>query len=48
MALTGLLIERGGTAGATELLDDLSGNLCRCTGYSAIVRAVRSVAGEPR
>jgi carbon-monoxide dehydrogenase small subunit len=25
----------------------LSGNLCRCTGYDGIVRAVRSVAARP-
>jgi carbon-monoxide dehydrogenase small subunit len=48
MAVTGLLTERGGGADAEELLDDLSGNLCRCTGYAAIVRAVRSVAEAPR
>jgi len=47
MALTGLLTERGGRASAGELLEDLSGNLCRCTGYTAIVRAVRSVAEGP-
>ena len=28
-----------------EIRIALSGNLCRCTGYDAIVRAVRSVAG---
>lgn len=27
-----------------EILDGLSGNLCRCTGYQGIVHAVRSVA----
>jgi aerobic-type carbon monoxide dehydrogenase small subunit (CoxS/CutS family) len=48
MAITGMLTERGGAATSTELLDDLSGNLCRCTGYAAIVRAVRAVSEAPR
>jgi aerobic-type carbon monoxide dehydrogenase small subunit (CoxS/CutS family) len=39
MALAGLLKERGRAAPLTELLEDLGGNLCRCTGYSTIVRA---------
>jgi carbon-monoxide dehydrogenase small subunit len=29
-----------------ELIEILSSNLCRCTGYQNIVKAVRSVAGE--
>ncbi len=40
MALTGLLNERGTAAPLDELLDGLQGNLCRCTGYAAIVRAI--------
>ena len=28
-----------------EIREFLAGNLCRCTGYAAIVAAVRSVAG---
>jgi aerobic carbon-monoxide dehydrogenase small subunit len=48
MALTGLLTERDARADATELLEDLAGNLCRCTGYAAIVRAARSLAEAPR
>ncbi|HTP54473.1 MAG TPA: (2Fe-2S)-binding protein [Thermoplasmata archaeon] len=39
MALTGLLKERGSAVPADALLDDLGGNLCRCTGYVAIARA---------
>jgi aerobic carbon-monoxide dehydrogenase small subunit len=35
----------------TEIRDGLAGNLCRCTGYQGIVRAVRqaadATAGEP-
>ncbi len=42
MALTGLLREGGSSIPLGELLEDLGGNLCRCTGYAAIVRAVRS------
>ncbi|MGB6501768.1 MAG: (2Fe-2S)-binding protein [Thermoplasmata archaeon] len=40
MAVTGLLKERGRSIPVEELLTDLGGNLCRCTGYSAIARAV--------
>jgi len=31
-----------------ELLDVLSSNLCRCTGYQNIIKAVRSTAAEMR
>jgi carbon-monoxide dehydrogenase small subunit len=31
-----------------EIKRALAGNFCRCTGYSAILRAVKSVAGEIR
>jgi carbon-monoxide dehydrogenase small subunit len=31
---------------AAEIREALSGNLCRCTGYQGILRAVASVAGE--
>jgi aerobic-type carbon monoxide dehydrogenase small subunit (CoxS/CutS family) len=48
VALTGLLKERGLGAPTAELLDNLQGNLCRCTGYAAIARAVASAReGEP-
>jgi aerobic carbon-monoxide dehydrogenase small subunit len=30
----------------TEIREGLSGNLCRCTGYQGIVRAVRAAAAE--
>lgn len=45
MALTGLLNGPGGPEALDDLLDDLGGNLCRCTGYVAIVRAVRELRG---
>ena len=41
MALTGLLKERGTSVAMDDLLEELSSNLCRCTGYVSIVRAVR-------
>ncbi|HEV2317924.1 MAG TPA: (2Fe-2S)-binding protein [Thermoplasmata archaeon] len=41
-ALTGLIRDRPG-ATAEELLEGLQGNLCRCTGYASIVRAVRAL-----
>jgi aerobic carbon-monoxide dehydrogenase small subunit len=40
MALTGLLKEEGSATSTDHLLEELASNLCRCTGYSAIVRAV--------
>ncbi len=47
LALAGLLKERGPGATADELLEGLQGNLCRCTGYASIVRAVGLIAGAP-
>jgi carbon-monoxide dehydrogenase small subunit len=40
VALAGMLKERGREAPLEELMDGLQGNLCRCTGYAAIARAV--------
>ena len=47
MLVTGAL-EREPDISDEELLDVLSSNLCRCTGYQNIVKAVRAVAGEMR
>ena len=30
-----------------EIKEALSGNICRCTGYGAILRALENLAGEP-
>ena len=38
------LIEQGGELTDEDIRHALEGNLCRCTGYENIVRAVRSVA----
>jgi aerobic-type carbon monoxide dehydrogenase small subunit (CoxS/CutS family) len=46
MALTGLLKERGRAIPLPELLEDLGGNLCRCTGYVTIVRAATMALSE--
>jgi aerobic carbon-monoxide dehydrogenase small subunit len=37
------LLETNPTADDAEIREALSGNICRCTGYGAIVRAIRSV-----
>jgi aerobic-type carbon monoxide dehydrogenase small subunit (CoxS/CutS family) len=41
-------LEKQPDIGDAELLDVLASNLCRCTGYQNIVRAVRSVRDEMR
>mgnify|MGYP000735847960 CR=1 FL=1 len=38
----------GGTADTGSIHDALAGNLCRCTGYDKIVRAVQATAKEMR
>ena len=38
----------GGTANAAEIRRGLAGNLCRCTGYQHIVRAVQKAARGSR
>ncbi len=40
------LIQKYPLASDAEIRDGLSGNLCRCTGYDHIVRAVRSLAAK--
>jgi carbon-monoxide dehydrogenase small subunit len=44
MLLTGYeLISAGGATSRDEIRDYISGNMCRCTGYHAIVDAIESV-----
>lgn len=47
MLATGIL-EREPDIGDDELLEVLSSNLCRCTGYQGIVAAVRAALAELR
>ena len=42
------VLERQPDIGDEELLDVLSSNLCRCTGYQNIIAAVRDAANEMR
>jgi len=42
------LLERKPDIGDDELREALSANLCRCTGYENIVRAVRAAAAQMR
>jgi aerobic carbon-monoxide dehydrogenase small subunit len=43
---TAHLLETRPEAKVDELREALSGNLCRCTGYGAILRAVAALTGE--
>ncbi len=40
------LLEREPGAGRERIRDELSGNICRCTGYAGIIDAVQAAAGE--
>lgn len=40
------LFDRDPTPTATEIKEALAGNICRCTGYGAILRAFENLAGE--
>ena len=42
------LLEKNASPSDEEILEGLSGNLCRCTGYQGIVRAVRAASGAER
>jgi carbon-monoxide dehydrogenase small subunit len=37
------LVSRGESASRSEIREFLSGNMCRCTGYHAIIDAVAAV-----
>jgi aerobic carbon-monoxide dehydrogenase small subunit len=41
------LIKKYPLATDDEIREGLSGNICRCTGYEHIVRAIRAVIGKP-
>jgi carbon-monoxide dehydrogenase small subunit len=42
------VLERQPGIGDDEMLDVLSSNLCRCTGYQNIIKAVRAAAAQMR
>jgi carbon-monoxide dehydrogenase small subunit len=42
------LLEHNPEPTTDEIREALSGNICRCTGYGAILRAVESLVGEGR
>jgi carbon-monoxide dehydrogenase small subunit len=48
LMLAASVLEREPDIGDEELVDVLSSNLCRCTGYQNIIRAVRAAAAEMR
>jgi carbon-monoxide dehydrogenase small subunit len=48
LMLASTVLEREPDISDEDLLDVLSSNLCRCTGYANIVKAVRAVAAQMR
>jgi len=48
LMLASSVLEREPNISDEDLLDVLSSNLCRCTGYANIVKAVRAVAAQMR
>jgi aerobic-type carbon monoxide dehydrogenase small subunit (CoxS/CutS family) len=41
-------LEKNPSIGDDELIDVLSSNLCRCTGYQNIIKAVKAARDEMR
>ena len=48
LMLAASTLEKNPDIGDEELLDVLSSNLCRCTGYQNIIKAVRAAQAEMR
>jgi carbon-monoxide dehydrogenase small subunit len=48
LMLAASVLEREPNISDKELVDVLSSNLCRCTGYQNIIKAVRAAAAEMR
>lgn len=40
------LFERNPSPDTAEIKESLAGNICRCTGYGAIIRALETLAGQ--
>ena len=48
LMLAANMLEKNPDIGDEDLLDVLSSNLCRCTGYQNIIKAVKAVRADPR
>jgi carbon-monoxide dehydrogenase small subunit len=48
MMTAAALLERNADPSEAEIREAISGNLCRCTGYVNIVKAIRHAAAELR
>jgi aerobic-type carbon monoxide dehydrogenase small subunit (CoxS/CutS family) len=46
ISATAVLARTSGTPTEEEVRNGLAGNLCRCTGYETIIRAVMAAAGD--
>jgi aerobic-type carbon monoxide dehydrogenase small subunit (CoxS/CutS family) len=42
------LVESNPTPSVDEIKEAISGNLCRCTGYQSIIRAIQKATGQPQ
>jgi carbon-monoxide dehydrogenase small subunit len=42
------LLDRNGDPDETEIREELSGNICRCTGYGRLIEAVQLTARSRR
>jgi carbon-monoxide dehydrogenase small subunit len=42
------LLDRNPNPSRADVVDAISGNICRCTGYEPIVDAILTAAGEMR